>query len=273
MSVGGAMSIFAQFAYEERSYKSICAMRDTVAMMHGSGSNYKDPTKHWQFKQLFEGIRREVGTLNTHRKIALYREEVGDMIELALEIGRIDLATMIAVIFEGALRCAEALNLEMRDIIQRDGRVWLNIRVSKTDQSGSGQLVEIRRVAGATFDVISMLETWIKKRGAAPGPLFPSTVNDNVKRKRRSFARRLKSLAAVVGQKYDFLAADVSTHSLRAGYVTTEIDKVCGPQDRRFSVAEIAAHLRHKSIDTLLIYYRPRGCRPNFVGQAVQGAA
>ncbi len=271
MSVGAALSIFAQFAYEGRSFKLIAAMRDTVVMLHSAGT-YPDPTKDRVFKQMFEGIRREIGVQNQNRKIALYRDEVGDMIAIAREIGRDDLATMIAVIFEGALRCSECLNLEMRDIIRRDGRIWINLRISKTDQGGAGALVELRRVPGATFDVVTLLEAWIAKRGPAPGPLFPSVHGINMKRKRRGFARRLKALAAVVGRKYDFLASDVSTHSLRAGYVTTEIDKVCGPNERRFSVAEVAAHLRHKSIDTLLVYYRPRGCRPNFVATASRGA-
>lgn len=141
MTLGDAMPIFAQFAYEERTLSTNAAMRHAVAMMHELVVN-PDSIKDNSLKQVWKEIWRMVGVGNPKRKIALYRGEVGEMIAIARDIRRDDMAALLAVHFQVALRVSEMLNLEVRDVVRRGGRNWVGVRKSKT--VGPGETPTLR---------------------------------------------------------------------------------------------------------------------------------
>jgi hypothetical protein len=58
--------------------------------------------------------------------------------------------------------------------------------------------------------------------------------------------------------------AEVGAHSLRAGYVTEMM--LAGVNE-----VEVAAHSRHRTLDSLSTYFRPRDRRVNYTTLLVEG--
>ena len=262
MSVGTAIGVVAHVAASGVSLGDVRAVRDAIAFVH-SNLGHVDPTKHVRFGAVFGGIKRQLGNLHSFREIALTRAEVGGMIDVAYARRRPDHAVALAVAFEGALRVSELCALEVADVRRAGDRVRLFIRKSKTDQNGSGAFVNLELRENAPFDAGAMTLRWLDRIGRKSGfvlsPLRARGVSDDPLDE-RTFTRMVKFYAACIGLD----PRDVGSHSMRAGWITEEID-LGRP------AMQVAAHARHGSPDMLLCYYRTRREARNFVAYASAG--
>lgn len=262
MSVGTAAGIVSHIAETGVGYGEVKAIRDAIVFVHRY-KRLESPTDDYDFKRVWAGITRTLGTDNPNRVWALTRDEVGRMIEAARKERREDRAVALAVGFEGALRSEELCNLRIEDVHVRGDRASIYVARSKTDQTGNGAYVELELRARAPFDASKMLIAWIERLGRSEGYLFVDVRNGRLTQdpiNSRTFTRSVKRYVARIGLD----PSNFASHSCRAGWITEELIL-------RRPEAEIATHARHASTEMLLPYYRPRTLPRNFVRYASTG--
>jgi len=145
---------------------------------------------------------------------------------------------ILLVGFSIGVRSAElaALRLEDVRIVKRGAEV--RIGRGKSDQEGRGRVIGVMRGKGA-LDAVGVLESWLRRRGSAPGSLFdisPKWVWCVV-----------KAAAAAAGLD----AKRYGSHSLRAGMITA-LDEA------GVSLPSIMARSGHRSFDVVSRYVRRR---------------
>lgn len=148
------------------------------------------------------------------------------------------------------LRRSELAGLTLADIEVEPAGLLLQLRRSRTDPEGRGQIVGVAHGQHPLTDPVAALHAWLAFRGVASGPLFTSMrpglttmqpISGN------AVIRIVKDRAAAAGLSTE----RITPHSLRAGHATTAA---------RAGVAidRIAAQTRHRRIDVLIErYIRP----------------
>lgn len=210
-------------------------------------AGYEPPTNAEGVKAVMRGIRRRLGKRQVRKAPA-----TAELLEQALNLlpetlrGLRDRALLL-IGFAAALRRSELVALHVTDVSSRSKGILLHIGRSKTDQDGEGADIPIPR--GGKLKPVDALEAWLKAAEITEGPIFrevdrhgrvgETALSD------RSVARIVKRTFAPIGVKVE----DFSGHSLRAGFVTTSLDRKVDP----FKVMQIT---RHAKIDTLKIYDR-----------------
>jgi integrase len=196
------------------------------------------------------GVRRIAGVAPRRQARALLFEDIHLMIEQInshTSVGARDRA-LILLGFASALRRSELADLTIADVMfVRDG-VLLNVRRSKGDPDGEGQVVAVASGTRAETDPVAALRYWIAVRGSRPGNVFTRVrSNDRATIERISghtVRCIIRTRAAAAGIESD----RVSGHSLRAGHATTAA--MAG-----VSLDRIAAQTRHREISTLVRHY------------------
>ncbi len=152
--------------------------------------------------------------------------------------------------FAGAFRRSELVALTVDDLTFNDAGVSIFLKRSKTDQESVGAYKFIPYAIGSRCPV-KALQDWLKV-SAAQGAIFRS-----VSRYDRISSKPLtgQSVALIVKQSIgrlhgDAASANVSGHSLRAGYCTEAAQ--AGLQ-----AWQIKMQTGHKSDETLAKYIRP----------------
>lgn len=157
--------------------------------------------------------------------------------------------------FTAALRRSEISGLWMKHLTERDLGLVVEIPFSKTDKTGQGQRVHVKRLA-SVYDPIGAIKDWVESAGIEKGPVFrPVTPSGEVTRKKP------RSENALSGQAIHEIISDAvrlamlddpgdySPHSLRAGHATEAA--------KNGADAEIAMNTtRHSSIDQFANYVR-----------------
>ena len=150
---------------------------------------------------------------------------------------------LISVMSDAGLRVGEAEALEWRDIERtEDGSGRVNIRQSKTDQTGEGAVVAITPAAAEDLARLERLSGF-------PGPDAPV-----FRLGARQIARRIEAVAAAAG-----LGAGYSGHSGRVG-MAIRMTRAGAPaqavmrQGRWQSPAMVARYTRHETAAEALRY-------------------
>lgn len=161
-------------------------------------------------------------------------------------------AALLLVGFAGAFRRSELVGLKCEDVTELPEGVELLLRKSKTDQEGHGRTVFNPRVRVARCPAKAHAH-WLRVAGILEGWLFrPVNRHDKLVCDRpltsQSVALILK--AADRRSQEAEAAANVSGHSLRAGYVTTAAIQGLQP----YQIREITGH---RADAVLARYIRP----------------
>ena len=183
------------------------------------------PTNHPLVRSTLKGLARLKGS--SSRKVGALREyHIEAMLRATPNslIGKRD-AAVIAVGFAGALRRSEICNLTVEDVQfldsedNREERMILTIRQSKTDQAGKGQKVPV--LDGRGIRPINQLRSWLEGSGITTGPLFQTMKRGGSLRGKplhhSDIPRIVKHYAKLIGLN----PKDIAGHSLRAGFVTS----------------------------------------------------
>jgi integrase len=200
-----------------------------------------------EIKTVMAGIRRTLGSAPRHAKTPATAEVIEKMLATCPDtlLGRRDSA-LIAVGFAGALRRSELAAIRMEHLTWTDDGVRVLIPRSKGDQEGRGQEVGILR--GVRIRPVQRLRDWLDVSGIVDGWVFRSVAGGRLSdapMAHWSIAERVKRRCKLAG--YD--PAMFSGHSLRSGYITSAAET-------RADIWRMAAHSRHKSLDTLRGYVR-----------------
>jgi len=210
-------------------------------------AGHEPPTNVETVKAVLRGIRREIGTAQTHKAPAT-ADRIAEMVRGLPDtlIGKRDRALLLLG-FAGAFRRSELVALIVADLIEAEGGMRVIIRHSKTDQEGQGQEVAIPH--GSRLRPVEAVRTWLEAAGITEGPVFrPIAKGGRV----GAVALSDRAVALIVKHHAERAGLDPATyagHSLRAGFLTTGAENGASV----FKLMEVS---RHKSVDTLRGYVR-----------------
>ena len=211
-----------------------------------------DPVAVEVVRQVRRGLMRTYGSAPRRLARPLTVDEIRTIvsgIDRTIPIGIRD-AAIILLGYASAMRRAEIVALTLVDVEHKPAGLLLNIRRSKMDQEGHGQVVAVAHGQHAATDPVAALDAWRGVRGGTPGALFTRIWSSTVSLEPLSPhvpARMLRARAEAAGLD----GTRITAHSLRAGHATAAA--LAGvPLDR------IAAQTRHKDLTVLVNrYIRP----------------
>jgi integrase len=221
-----------------------------------------DATKHPMVEAEIAGAVRQLGEAPRHQRAPLLLDDLRAMLDVLGDcaIGHRDRALLLAGFGLGSRR-SELVALNVEDLDWSARGVAVNIRRSKTDQTGAGRVVALPYGRPATCPVRA-LRKWLDVAGITSGPVFRG-----VNRHGRISADRLtdKAVALVVkavATRADLDPSRLAGHSLRAGLVTT--CALAGVADDA-----IMRQTGHRSVDMVRRYTRVADAYRNNAAGAV----
>ncbi len=181
-----------------------------------------DPAATPEVFEIWSGIRRTHGCAQ-RRAAPLMADDVRAIVASSPPEKLISVRNhaLILLGFAGAFRRSELVALNVDDLTFDPARgVVVNVRRSKTDQTGEGVDVAIPFASQADVCAVRATQRWIEAAKLTEGPLMRSVSrhgNVGQRLNGRDVARILKEAAARSGIEAEF----ISGHSLRAGLATT----------------------------------------------------
>jgi integrase len=193
-------------------------------------AGYKAPRKAPELREVWKGIRRELGT--APRRVApLVVDELRQLcavLEPESRIGRRDRA-LLTMGFAAALRRSELVALELDDARFTNDGLELLIKKSKTDQEGAGALVGVPFGSDRATCPVRSLRAWLDDALIGEGAIFRSVTRHGrlgARLSDRAVARIVQRTALAAGLDPALYAG----HSLRAGLATSAAK--AGKRDR-----------------------------------------
>ncbi|MCA3264964.1 MAG: tyrosine-type recombinase/integrase [Azospirillum sp.] len=198
--------------------------------------------------ELRRGIRRSIGTAPRRKKALTDEHLVRILGQMGGSLADLRDRVILLLGFVGGMRRSEIAGLDVEDLEFKEQGVLAHLRRSKGDQEGQGAVVELKAARRAILCPVRALRDWLGASGIQSGPLLRGIdrfgfMSEEVRFHATSINAVVKKRAAAVGIN------KVSAHSLRAGAATTAL--AAGAKLER-----VAKHLRHKSIQTTLVYDR-----------------
>ena len=178
------------------------------------------PTTHGIVADVLDGIKREIGYLQTG-KTPLLTDDVLKMVSGQPEtVAGARNRALLLIGFAGCLRRSELVGLTLADCTFVDQGVVLLIRRSKTDQHGEGIKKAIPYGRDGRSCPVRALQSWIGMLGPSAGPIFR-----RVTRAQRILDAGLTPQTVALIVKAAALEAGLdpaqySGHSLRSGFAT-----------------------------------------------------
>lgn len=219
-----------------------------LSVMHKKGG-FDDPTKATSVVEAMEGLRRQRARAGERpdRKQPTSPEmlrAISDKIGHSIFDAR-DWAILLLG-FSGLMRRSEIAALHMEDVEWRTDGLVLHIRMSKTDQTGEGDIVGIPPSTDSAVCPIAALRRYLALAQHKDGPLFRNHGN-RIKHAGidpRVVARAVKRLV----KRADLDPSKFAGHSLRAGGATAMAEAGA-------DLGLITKHGRWKSTDTVARHY------------------
>ena len=198
------LSSFSKFSTLKRRLASI-------KVIHKLKGHYID-TKHPVISENLMGIKRKLGVKQLSKKPILISDLkliVQAIIDDKNEYKKIQNKALILIGFAGGFRRSELVSIEREDIDFVDEGVKINIRKSKTDQTGIGMTKAIPCFDNKIFCPVISLNEWINYANISNGKIF--NISD------KSVALIIKKYALIAGLDNTKYAG----HSLRSGFATS----------------------------------------------------
>ena len=198
------LSSFSKFSTLKRRLASI-------KVIHKLKGHYID-TKHPVISDNLMGIKRKLGVKQLSKKPILISDLkliVQAIIDDKNEYKKIQNKALILIGFAGGFRRSELVSIEREDIDFVDEGVKINIRKSKTDQTGIGMTKAIPYFDNKIFCPVISLNEWINYANISNGKIF--NISD------KSVALIIKKYALIAGLDNTKYAG----HSLRSGFATS----------------------------------------------------
>jgi site-specific recombinase XerD len=209
----------------------------TIAEAHRA-AGHESPNRHARVRLVWQGIRREKGIAQDHKKPALTKHIRLMVAHLPDTLLGLRDRALLLLGFAGAMRRSELVGLDVSDVAQADEGLVVTIRKSKTDQARQGRKVGIPFGSSPETCPVRAVQGWLGASGVEDGPLFRP-----VNRHGQVLKNRLSAWAVAEVVKRSLKAAGKSArgysgHSLRAGLVTQAA--IAGASER--SIQEQSGH-------------------------------
>ena len=198
------LSSFSKFSTLKRRLASI-------KVIHKLKGHYID-TKHPVISENLMGIKRKLGVKQLSKKPILISDLkliVQAIIDDKNEYKKIQNKALILIGFAGGFRRSELVSIEREDIDFVNEGVKINLRKSKTDQTGIGMTKAIPYFDNKIFCPVISLNEWINYAKISNGKIF--NISD------KSVALIIKKYALIAGLDNTKYAG----HSLRSGFATS----------------------------------------------------
>jgi integrase len=159
---------------------------------------------------------------------------------------------MILLGFAAGWRSSEVVSLFSSDVWFEDGRMFVQLGASKTDQDARlGRQVVIPPGQHPATCPVQAMRNWLAVRGSWQGPLFCRFTprGGEIVRKgigRYAFSLRFKALLKKIGEN----PAPFGTHSIRSGMITSSAENGA-------DVVLIMQRTGQRSVQNLMRYIRP----------------
>lgn len=195
-------------------------------------AGYASPTGHILVLQTIEGIEQEHGRLPRQVR-PLVKADVAAMIQViradksetrASRMANARDQSAILLGFSAALRRSELVGLEFSDLEFQQGGVVITLRVSKTRRKTEGHKVGVPCASAGTMCPVKSLRHWLDLAGISDGKIFRRLHRGGKVGSRGMSTHALAELLKYRAGQAGIPPADVSGHSLRAGFVTSAID-------------------------------------------------
>ena len=186
-------------------------------------AGHESPTRTAEVRDTLKGIKRTVG-VSQNRKTAIRASQLREVAPKLSDGSMQSLRdrAILLVGYAGAFRRSELVSLDVADVSFSPEGARIVLRNSKTDQEGKGTLKGIGYGLKAQTCPVRALHAWLDVSKIVEGPIFrPITKSDKVRPVRlssKAVSLILKRLAPAFGLD----PAQVSGHSLRAGFVTDQ---------------------------------------------------
>ena len=213
-------------------------------------SDLEPPTTSEKVREIWKGIRRQLGTAQKGKRPLLTVEirQIIQQLDVDMTIDVRDRA-LILLGFAGAFRRSELVAIDVDDMDFRNKGVVVELARSKTDQEGQGRTVAIPHGRHDETCPVGAVQEWLELVEDESGPLFRSvTRGGSLKENRisgRTVCRVVKKRVQSIGLDPDAFGA----HSLRAGFATAAAQ--AGASER-----DIMRQTGHSSLETVRGYIR-----------------
>lgn len=238
-------------ALADSEYSTSTISRRMVAISQAHKlSDYDSPTSSEKVREVWKGIRRELGTAQTGKR-PLLTVEIRQMIQ-HLDLTRtIDIRdrALLLLGFAGAFRRSELVSLQVEDLEMRQKGLVVTLRRSKTDQDGDGRRIAIPHGRHDETCPVRAVSAWLELLVSPTGPLLRSVTRGG-RIKTNPLSGR--SVARIVKKRVEAIGLDPTAfgaHSLRSGFATAAARG--GASER-----EIMRQTGHRSHQTVRSYIR-----------------
>lgn len=245
-----AETVAAFLAAEADSGRKTSSIRRRVAAIRLAHrlSGQESPTTAELVRGTLRGIARTHGSAPNQKAPALAEQiqSMVDTLDCTRPQGLRDRA-LLTLGFAGAFRRSELVALTVADLEETAGGLRVQVRRSKTDSEGQGQIVPVIR--GEHYCPVRAVRAWLGAAGIREGWVFRRLYRgDRIGEQAlsaHSVAAVVKRCALAVGLDPDQYAG----HSLRAGFITS----AALAKADLFKLMEVS---RHKDPKTVMIYIR-----------------
>lgn len=197
--------------------------------------------------ELRRGIRRSIGTAKRGKAAITDEQLVKILGRMGGSLPELRDRVILLLGFVGGMRRSEIVGLDVEDLEFKEQGVLARLSRSKGDQEGQGAVVELRAARRAILCPVRALRDWLAAAEIENGPLLRGIDRFGIVSSERMHATSVRRV--VIERARAVNIKNVSAHSLRAGAATTALAKGA-------KLERVAKHLRHKSIQTTLVYDR-----------------
>jgi site-specific recombinase XerD len=224
----------------------------SIGVIHKVKGYYLD-TKHPAIIENIMGIKRRKGSIQKGKKPILINnlKQIISVIDEDKngEIKKLRDRTIILIGFSGGFRRNEIVSLDYEDLDFVTEGLKINLKRSKTDQSGEGFIKGLPYFENHQYCPVLSVKKWIERSNINSGPLFRRfSKGSNLTENRLS-----DQTVALLIKKYIRLVGiddkNYSGHSLRSGFATSAAES--GAEERT-----IMAMTGHKSTEMVRRYIK-----------------
>ena len=207
------------------------------------------PTEAPEVTRLLESLKRQQAAAGIRQKQsdAITAEDLKKMLGVCEEDlrGLRDRALLAFAFASGGRRRSEVVAARVEDLARQPDGNWLYaMRVSKTNPTGEVRADSRKPITGVAAE---LLDQWMAASGIRFGPVWRRVMKGRVTAPLSASAVRGIVMARA---KQAGITGNITAHSLRSGFVT-EAGKQEAP------LPDVMAMTGHRSVQTLLRYYRP----------------
>ncbi|MCR9253576.1 MAG: tyrosine-type recombinase/integrase [bacterium] len=224
-----------------------------IRVLHSFSHKDLDPTRHVLISLLMDSLRRKYKEQKLKKARALMLDDLIRSINSLDPENPMHIRDKAILLlgWYGALRASELLNVKFEHLELVPGKGYLLIvPFSKTDQTGDGLYKAIPYKEGKSYCPVTAIDNYRSLIENEDGHLFRTFKKGGIITDRNLDIRNLNRMIKRVCSDPHNSEIEYSSHSLRAGFVTT-----C--QDKDITDYAIMNQTGHKDIRTLAHYNRP----------------